>query len=192
MEHKIAILKNIIQEQAQRTIIFVKTRERLAELRSLLDAEGVKQAWIQGEMQQAKRNNAIERFKTGEVNVLIATDVAARGIDLPDVSHVVNYDMPRTADVYVHRIGRTARAGKKGAAISLVEAHDQPMMDRVQRYTDEQIKERYVEGLKPKHKKPTFVKKKKKPSKDKTKKAAKKKKVKKNVGKRRSPESSEK
>ncbi|UJF19666.1 ATP-dependent RNA helicase SrmB [Vibrio sp. SS-MA-C1-2] len=185
MEHKIAILKNIIQEQAQRTIVFVKTRERLAELRSLLDAEGVKQSWIQGEMQQAKRNNAIQRFKDGEVNVLIATDVAARGIDLPDVSHVVNYDMPRTADVYVHRIGRTARAGKKGAAISLVEAHDQPMMDRVQRYTDEQIKERYIEELKPKHKKPTFVKKKKKSSKDKVKSAAKKKKVKKNVGKRR-------
>lgn len=64
-------------------------------------------------MPQDRRNNAIQRFRDGEVNVLIATDVAARGIDLPDVSHVINYDMPRTADVYLHRIGRTARAGKK-------------------------------------------------------------------------------
>ncbi|MCV6070339.1 helicase-related protein, partial [Escherichia coli] len=88
-------------------------------------------SWIQGEMPQDRRNNAISRFRDGTVNVLLATDVAARGIDLPDVSHVINYDMPRTADVYLHRIGRTARAGKKGNAISIVEAHDQPMMDRV-------------------------------------------------------------
>ena len=75
---------------------------------------------------------------------------------------VINYDLPRTADVYVHRIGRTARAGKKGAAISLVEAHDQSMMERIQRYTKELIKERRIAELRPKHKKPSIVKKKKK------------------------------
>ena len=64
--------------------------------------------------------------------MMLATDVAARGIDLPDVSHVINFDMPRTADIYLHRIGRTARAGKKGTAISLVEAHDQTMIERVE------------------------------------------------------------
>ncbi|WP_459782969.1 helicase-related protein, partial [Photobacterium sp. R1] len=75
-------------------------------------------------------------------------------IDLPDVSHVINFDMPRTADVYLHRIGRTARAGKKGTAISLVEAHDQGMIERVSRYMKEEIPERFIEGLRPKHKKP--------------------------------------
>ncbi|MGR5488987.1 helicase-related protein, partial [Vibrio alfacsensis] len=85
--------------------------------------------------------------RDGSVNILLATDVAARGIDLPDVSHVINYDLPRSADVYLHRIGRTARAGKKGTAISIVEAHDQPMMDRVGRYTKELIKERFIDGL---------------------------------------------
>lgn len=160
--HKLALLKHIITKQAERTIIFVKTRERLAQLRSELESAQILCAWIQGEMPQDRRNNAIERFRDNAVSVLIATDVAARGIDLPNVSHVINYDMPRSADVYLHRIGRTARAGKKGCAISIIEAHDQPMMDRVARYTKESIKERFIDGLRPVHKKPVFKKKKKK------------------------------
>ncbi|GAB6261486.1 ATP-dependent RNA helicase SrmB [Photobacterium sp. 53610] len=162
MTHKLALLENILKEQAERSIIFVKTRERLAELRDQLAAMQVPCCWIQGEMAQASRNNTIRRFSEGEVNVLIATDVAARGIDLPDVSHVINFDMPRTADVYLHRIGRTARAGKKGTAISLVEAHDQAMIERVGRYMKEEVPERFIEGMRPKNKKPTTVKKKKK------------------------------
>ncbi|MCX9563273.1 ATP-dependent RNA helicase SrmB, partial [Vibrio cholerae] len=101
------------------------------------------------------------RFREGDVNILLATDVAARGIDVPDISHVINFDLPRSADVYLHRIGRTGRAGKKGIAISLVEAHDQPMMARVERYIKEEVKERFIDGLRPKHKKPVFKKKKK-------------------------------
>ncbi|USD41663.1 ATP-dependent RNA helicase SrmB [Vibrio sp. SCSIO 43135] len=162
MEHKLALLKVIITEQAERSIIFLKTRERLADLRVELEKAQIPCAWIQGEMPQDRRNNAIARFRDGSVNVLLATDVAARGIDLPDVSHVINFDMPRTADVYLHRIGRTARAGKKGNALSLVEAHDQPMLDRVARYTKEDIKERFIKELRPKHKKPVFKKKNKK------------------------------
>ncbi len=161
-EHKLALLKAILTQQAERSIIFVKTRERLAELRGQLEAAQIECCWIQGEMPQDRRNNAITRFRDGDVNILIATDVAARGIDLPDVSHVINYDMPRTADVYLHRIGRTARAGKKGNAISIVEAHDQPMIDRVMRYTKDEIKERYIKELRPQSKKPVFKKKKKK------------------------------
>ncbi len=169
LEHKNALLKKILTEQSERAIVFVKTREILATLRSELESSQINCAWIQGEMPQDRRNNAISRFRDGTVNVLLATDVAARGIDIPDISHVINYDLPRTADVFVHRIGRTARAGKKGIAISLVEAHDQPMMDRIQRYTKEEIKERFIDGLRPKHKKPVF-KKKKKAVKDKVKK----------------------
>ncbi|NVD05751.1 ATP-dependent RNA helicase SrmB [Vibrio sp. JPW-9-11-11] len=161
MNHKLALLKKILTEQAERSIVFLKTRERLAELRVELEKAQIPCSWIQGEMPQDRRNNAISRFRDGTVNVLLATDVAARGIDLPDVSHVINYDMPRSADVYLHRIGRTARAGKKGNAISLVEAHDQPMMDRVVRYTKEEVKERFIKELRPKHKKPVFKKKKK-------------------------------
>lgn len=162
LEHKNALLKKILTEQSEKAIVFVKTRERLAELRSELERSQIPCSWIQGEMPQDRRNNAISRFRSGEITVLLATDVAARGIDIPDVSHVINYDMPRTADVYLHRIGRTARAGKKGSAISLVEAHDQPMIDRVSRYVDEEIKERYIKDMRPQHKKPVFKKKKKK------------------------------
>jgi ATP-dependent RNA helicase SrmB len=172
MNHKLELLKKIITDQAERSIVFLKTRERLAELRAELEKAQIPCAWIQGEMPQDRRNNAIARFRDGTVNVLLATDVAARGIDLPDVSHVINYDMPRSADVYLHRIGRTARAGKKGNAVSLVEAHDQPMLDRVARYVKEEIKERFIKEMRPKHKKPVFKKKNKKKD-DKKKTAAK-------------------
>lgn len=175
LEHKVELLKHIISNEAERSIVFIKTRERLGELRAMLESAQIPCSWIQGEMPQDRRNNAIRRFRDGEVNVLLATDVAARGIDLPDVSHVINYDMPRTADVYLHRIGRTARAGKKGSAVSLVEAHDQAMLERVARYTKEEIKERFVKGMRPTHKKPVVKKKKK--SKDAKKKTAVKKKT---------------
>ncbi|USP04871.1 ATP-dependent RNA helicase SrmB [Vibrio sp. LQ2] len=168
MNHKLALLKAILTQQSERAIVFFKTRERLAEVRAVLESAQIACSWIQGEMPQDRRNNAISRFRDGSVNILLATDVAARGIDVPDVSHVINFDLPRSADVYLHRIGRTARAGKKGIAISLVEAHDQPMMDRVARYLKEDIKERYVDGMRPKHKKPVFKKKKKDDSKKKT------------------------
>lgn len=161
MNHKLALLENILNHQAERSIVFIKTRERLGELRDQLTAMNIKCSWIQGEMAQISRNNAIARFRDGEVNVLLATDVAARGIDLPDVSHVINFDMPRTADVYLHRIGRTARAGKKGTAISLIEAHDQSMIERVGRYMKEEVPERFINGLRPASKKSKTVKKKK-------------------------------
>lgn len=152
-EHKFKILKHLLQqEEVQRSIIFVKTRERLAELVSQLQGSGIDCAWLRGEMEQEKRVEALQRFRSGKVTILVATDVAARGIDLPDVSHVFNYDMPRSADTYVHRIGRTGRAGKKGCAINLVEAHDVGMMERVERYTKEKMMRRVVDSMRPQHK----------------------------------------
>ena len=149
-EHKFALLCHLLRsEEVKRSILFVKTRERLAELSAQLQASGINCAWIRGEMEQEKRVEAIRRFRNEEVNVLVATDVAARGIDLPDVSHVINVDLPRTADVYVHRIGRTGRAGKRGVAISLVEAHDMPMLGRIERYTEEGLRRRVVDELRP-------------------------------------------
>ena len=103
-------------------------------------------------MEQSKRIESIRKFHEGEVPFLIATDVAARGIDLPNVSHVINYDMPYGADVYVHRIGRTGRAGNRGCAISLVEAHDMAMVAKIERYTEERLKRRVIDELRPKHK----------------------------------------
>merc|ERR1712169_169021 len=148
-------------------------------LRENLQRLGVNVCYLQGEMPQDKRIAALARFKSGEVPILLATDVAARGIDVPNVSHVINFDMPRKADVYVHRIGRTGRADAKGTAISLIEAHDFEMVGKVSRYMDEPFKARFVEGLRPKHKAPENKTKKKKSKTSKTAKTPKKKKKKK-------------
>ncbi len=86
--------------------------------------------------------------------MLVATDVAARGIDIDDIDFVLNYDLPYSADTYLHRIGRTARAGKKGSAISLVEAHDYKLLGKIKRYTEEVLKPRIIEGLEPRTKAP--------------------------------------
>ena len=124
-------------------------------------------------MPQDKRMTAMANFQAGRTRILVATDVAARGIDVQDITHVFNFDMPRTADIYVHRIGRTGRAGKKGTAISLVEAHDMAILGKVQRYTEQQLKSRVIKGLEPKNKPAKLPKKKKDPAKIKAKKKAK-------------------
>ena len=163
MNHKQALLVNILkQETTTSAVVFVKTRERLQMLKDFLASKDVPVCWLQGEMPQDKRIAALARFKSGEVPILLATDVAARGIDVPNVSHVINFDMPRKADVYVHRIGRTGRAGAKGTAISLVEAHDFDMVAKVSRYMGEPLKARVIDELRPKNKTPKIGPKKKK------------------------------
>ncbi|WP_100642285.1 ATP-dependent RNA helicase SrmB [Alteromonas facilis] len=176
--HKYALLKHILANDITTAIIFVKTRERLQQLKDKLLTDGFKVCWLQGEMAQDRRNAAMAAFKSGEVPILIATDVAARGIDVPNVSHVINYDMPRKADIYLHRIGRTGRAGAKGTAISLVEAHDFLMVGKVARYTQDAFKARIIDSLRPKNKAPSIAKKPKKKVKKSVKKAKSSKKVK--------------
>ncbi|GFD67279.1 ATP-dependent RNA helicase SrmB [Alteromonas sp. KUL156] len=180
MNHKQALLVNILkQETTTSAVVFVKTRERLQMLKDFLASKDIPVCWLQGEMPQDKRIAALARFKSGEVPILLATDVAARGIDVPNVSHVINFDMPRKADVYVHRIGRTGRAGAKGTAISLVEAHDFDMVAKVARYMGEALKARVIDELRPKNKTPKIGPKKKKvKAKDKAKAKAKPKKKK--------------
>lgn len=168
--HKYQLLTHILKTQVDSAIVFVKTRERLQQLKDRLASDDIEVCWLQGEMPQDKRNQAMARFKSGEVKILLATDVAARGIDVDDISHVINFDMPRTSDVYLHRIGRTGRAGAKGTAISIVEAHDFAMLGRIARYIKEVIKPRVIDELRPKHKAPTI----KKPKKSTLKKNAKK------------------
>ena len=157
-EHKLALLAATLQQepehedQVHKIIVFVKTRDRLAELVSKLAELEIPCNYLRGEMDQEKRNLSLRQFKDGSINILIATDVAARGIDVPDITHVINYDMPRSADVYVHRIGRTARGGKKGTALSIIEAHDIDILAKVERYTDQILKRRVIKGLRPKNK----------------------------------------
>lgn len=153
LSHKRALLVHYLKsDDVVRSVVFVKTRERLAELSAFLHEHDINHLYLQGEMPQDRRNKTIASFKSGECPILLATDVAARGIDIPDVSHVINYDLPRSADIYVHRIGRTGRSGKKGNAISLIEAHDMEMLGKISRFADEIIKPKKIPGLEPKHK----------------------------------------
>ncbi len=202
-EHKIKLLARFIEnEQVSRGIVFVRRRENVRELSEILRKRGIRSTYLEGEMAQTQRTKAIDKLKNDVVTVLVATDVAARGIDIDDVSHVMNFDLPYNADTYLHRVGRTARAGKKGTAVSFVEAHDYKLLGKIKRYTGELLKPRIIEGLEPRTNPPkdgeikTVSKKQKNRAKTKleeNKKAARKKKQKlrhkdmKNVGKRRKP-----
>ncbi|MFA3792115.1 ATP-dependent RNA helicase SrmB [Aliiglaciecola sp. SL4] len=161
--HKYNLLKSILSNQIQSAVVFVKTRDRLNQLKQMLERDGFTISWLQGEMPQDKRNSALQRFKDGEINILLATDVASRGIDVDNISHVINYDLPRTADIYVHRIGRTGRAGKKGTAISIAEAHEMGIIAKIERYTQQRLKRRVIDDLRPKNKEAKAPVKKKKP-----------------------------
>lgn len=150
IKHKTALLIHLMkQPEVTRSVVFVRKRERVHELCGWLREAGINTSYLEGELVQAKRNEAIKRVAEGRVNVLVATDIAARGIDIDDVSHVFNFDMPVTADTYLHRIGRTGRAGKKGIAISLVEAHDNMLLGRIIRYIKEPLKARTINELRP-------------------------------------------
>ncbi|MEQ9890685.1 ATP-dependent RNA helicase SrmB [Pectobacterium aroidearum] len=156
VKHKTALLcHQLKQPDVTRSIIFVRKRERVHELVAWLREAGITACYLEGEMVQAKRNEAIKRLSDGRVNVLVATDVAARGIDINDVSHVFNFDLPRTSDTYLHRIGRTGRAGRKGCAISFVEAHDHLLLGKISRYLNEPLKPRVIDELRPTTKAPS-------------------------------------
>lgn len=155
--HKLQLLAAILQDDlVEKAIVFVRKREKVHQLSSELQRLGLPNCYLEGELAQIKRQEAIKRLNSGKVKILVATDIAARGIDIPDVTHVINFDMARTADVFLHRIGRTARAGKKGTAISLVEAHDFLLLKKTERYLGEEITYRVIEGLRPKSKTPNL------------------------------------
>ncbi|MBS0970643.1 ATP-dependent RNA helicase SrmB [Chimaeribacter arupi] len=156
LAHKTALLCHLLkQPDVQKSIVFVRTRDRVHEMVTWLREAGINSCYLEGEMVQAKRNEAVKRMTDGRVNVLVATDVAARGLDINDVSHVFNFDLPRTADTYLHRIGRTGRAGRKGCAISLVEAHDHLLLGKIGRYLNEPLKPRVIDELRPTSKAPS-------------------------------------
>jgi ATP-dependent RNA helicase RhlB len=118
-EDKIPLLLGIMQRiDAQRSIVFVNTKRDGEKVWSYLEGNGFKSAILSGDVPQKKRQSLLARFQAGELAILVATDVAARGLHIPDVSHVFNYDLPQDAEDYVHRIGRTARLGAEGDAIS--------------------------------------------------------------------------
>jgi len=115
------------------TLVFARTKHGAEKLMKGLVADGFNAASIHGNKSQGQRDRAIKAFRSGEVTVLVATDVAARGIDIPDVGFVINYDLPQVPDNYVHRIGRTARAGREGQAIAFCSADEADLLRQIQK-----------------------------------------------------------
>lgn len=135
-------------ETYQRAIIFTNTRAQADRLYGRLIARELKVFVLHGEKDQKDRKQALERFQQGTAKVLVATDVAARGLDIEGLDLVINFDMPRSGDEYVHRVGRTGRAGAEGAAISLICHTDWNLMSSIERYLKQQFARRLITGLK--------------------------------------------
>lgn len=137
---KTEILKKSLTDHPEgRTIVFLRTKHGAEKLMKHLEVKGFATASIHGNKSQGQRERALKAFKSGQVNVLVATDVAARGIDVPGVTHVYNYDLPEVADAYVHRIGRTARAGNDGKAIAFCAPDEAKLLRDIQRLTGVEI-----------------------------------------------------
>jgi ATP-dependent RNA helicase DeaD len=137
---KLAALTRIFEvEEIGATLVFTRTRASSGKLAADLIQRGFAAEALNGDLAQEARIHVLNRFRSGQVQVLVATDVAARGLDIEGISHVVNYDIPEDPEAYVHRIGRTGRAGREGVAISLVTPRNRFHLGRIERYTKHKI-----------------------------------------------------
>jgi len=140
--HKLDALTRILEaEPYDAMIIFARTKSATDELAEKLQARGLAAASINGDVQQAQREKTIQQLKDGKLDILVATDVAARGLDVERISHVLNYDIPYDTESYVHRIGRTGRAGRSGEAILFVSPREKNMLRAIERATRQPIEE---------------------------------------------------
>ncbi|WP_024303170.1 DEAD/DEAH box helicase [Pseudogulbenkiania sp. MAI-1] len=148
--HKERLLDHILKEAGfDQAVIFTATKIGSEELADKLSDQGYAAACLHGDMPQNWRNRTLNDLRRGRVRILVATDVAARGIDVPTITHVVNYDLPKQAEDYVHRIGRTGRAGRDGVAITLAESKEFHKVRRIEQYLKRQITEGVIEGMEP-------------------------------------------
>jgi ATP-dependent RNA helicase DeaD len=134
-----AIVRFLEAEQYEGAIVFVRTRNDTVQLAELLEREGFSAAPLNGDMNQQARERTVDRLKSGMLNIVIATDVAARGLDVDRLSLVINYDIPQDSEAYVHRIGRTGRAGRTGKAILFVKHNERYLLKNIIRHTKSEI-----------------------------------------------------
>jgi len=137
----------LANETYEKALIFTNTREKTVELDHLVRRHGHRSGSLHGEMMQDERNAMMDRIRRGNNQVLVATDVAARGLDVKGIDLVINFDMARKGDDYVHRIGRTGRAGAKGLAVSLIAANEWNLMASIERYLKQSFERRLVKEL---------------------------------------------
>jgi len=149
-DRKRALLSHLVKTNSwQQVLVFTKTKHGANRLAEQLGQDGIDADAIHGNKSQPARTRALKRFKDNELQVLVATDIAARGLDIEALPHVVNYDLPNVSEDYVHRIGRTGRAGSTGEAVSLVSGEDRPLMAAIERLINKKIEHRPIEGFEP-------------------------------------------
>ena len=141
------LLELLRHTDTESVLIFTRTKHRAKRLGLQLAKAGYRAASLQGNLSQNRRQEALDGFRSGSYQILVATDIAARGIDVSSISHVINYDMPDTADAYTHRIGRTGRAAKTGDAFTFITHEDEDMVRSIERILREKVERRTLEGF---------------------------------------------
>ncbi len=137
---KIPLIKMLLKEtEMKRVLIFCSTKEKTRQLYQELKKTGIKAEEIHSTLEQAARENVIIRFKSGNIPVLVATDIVSRGIDIEDIDMVINYDVPHDAEDYIHRIGRTARASAEGTAVTFINERDQPRFGAIETLLEREV-----------------------------------------------------
>jgi ATP-dependent RNA helicase RhlE len=140
MDDKRFFLENILKEyEENKFVVFVRTKVRAERVVAAMERVNIKSEFLHGGIEQKERFTILDRFRKGENKVLITTDVAARGIDIPDVDYVINYDIPDVSENYVHRVGRTGRGVKKGQALSFCSNEEKKYLEEIEEYTGEEI-----------------------------------------------------
>jgi superfamily II DNA/RNA helicase len=148
--HKNRILNHLIADKGMtRAIIFSSTKREADRLARELHRQGHSAAALHGDMNQNARNRTTMNMRRGKIRLLVATDVASRGLDVPGITHVINYDLPQNVEDYVHRIGRTGRAGSSGIAISFASYKDLDALHRIERYIGQTLPQDVIQGLEP-------------------------------------------
>ena len=155
LDHKNALLDSILTtKDMEQAVVFTSTQRDADWLADRLADMGHHVASLHGGHPQGRRTRVLQGLRNKQLKILVATDVAARGIDVPSISHVINYGLPMKEEDYVHRIGRTGRAGRSGLAVTLAERRDSGMIQRIQRFTTQRIAATTIEGLEPKRPEP--------------------------------------
>lgn len=154
-DHKMRILDHLLSDLTiTQAIIFTGTIAKAIELSDRLQDSGRASDLLHGDMSQRERTRSIEKLRRGKIDILVATDVAARGIDVPTITHVINIDLPFQAEDYIHRIGRTGRAGASGTAITFVSPYDHKQLGKIRTlWKEDPLQVRVIEGMEPKKKK---------------------------------------
>jgi ATP-dependent RNA helicase RhlE len=142
-----SLLALLRQPEINKVLVFTRTKHRAKKLAMQLSKAGFSATSLQGNLSQNRRQAAMEDFRNGRVKVLVATDIAARGIDVSRISHVINFDLPDTAEAYTHRIGRTGRMTERGTALSFVTQEDGSMVRTIEKLLGKKLERRKLAGV---------------------------------------------